>query len=223
MDGISNLSKPDMSSVANASSGGSQREVHPDPRNEKRRSARGLPKVFQISYIVLFFCLLILIVSLVLYVSLDHSAQESNLINRKEYQSVFVNVTGSNGGQAYFGHIIAINSSYIVLNDVFYLQPGKSSNQFTLNKLSCALYDPVDPMVINRQQVDFWENVNNSSQIAQDINKWNSDNLQCTNSTGPTGTSGATGTSSSTTPSSSITDKSSSSTSTSTTPSDTTK
>ncbi|HUD06334.1 MAG TPA: hypothetical protein VMR34_00455 [Candidatus Saccharimonadales bacterium] len=109
---------------------------------------------------------------------------ENTYVNKNEYQAVFVNVTGSSGGQAYFGHISSISPSYIVLTGVFYLQPGASANQFTLNNLSCTLYGPEDTMVINRAQVDFWENITSGSQVAKNINTWNSDKLQCSSTTG---------------------------------------
>jgi len=171
-------------------------------------------------YGVLLVGVAILIIALIAYVINADTKSESSYVNKSQYQAVFVNVTGSSGGQAYFGHIQQLNSQYIELTGVFYLEPGSSNNQFTLNNLSCALYNPNDTMIINRSQVAFWENLKSNSQVTTDINKWYTDNLQCSaassasGSTGTssttgstTGTTGTTGTTSTTTPSTTTTTK----------------
>lgn len=143
----------------------------------------------------------VVLLGLLYFLVFGHGAQdEGSFVNTGEYQAVFVNVDGSSGGQAYFGKITSISSSYITMTNVFYLQPGSSQNQFTLNNLSCALYNPEDSMVINRAQVDFWENLASKSQVTQDINKWYSDKLNC-----GSGSSTASAPASTTTPSSSTT------------------
>lgn len=126
--------------------------------------------------------IVIIFVALLTYITVGHFANEANYVNKSEYQAVFININGSSGGQAYFGNIVAINSKYIVLNNAFYLQSGSTSNQFTLNNLTCALYNPQDQMVINRDQVAFWQNLKSTSAVTVDINKWNTDKLQCSKS-----------------------------------------
>ena len=177
---------------------------------KENKKIRDYTKALKLAYSVLLVGVLVLVVGIVLLVSINHAPNEADSVNSSDYQAVFVNVAGSNGGQAYFGHIVAINNQYIELNNVFYLQPGQSASSFTLNKLTCALYTPTDPMLINKSQVDFWENLNSSSQITQDISKWNSEKLQCaspsTSQTAPSSTKSSTGSSStgsSTTPSTS--------------------
>lgn len=191
-----------------------------EPQRDNNKKNRDYTKVLKLAYSVLLVGVLVLVVGVVLLVSINHSPNEADAVNANTYQAVFINVTGSNGGQAYFGHIVAINNEYIELNDVFYLQPGQNASSFTLNKLTCALYTPTDPMLINKSQVDFWENLSSSSQIAQDINKWNTEKLQCaTPSTSQTSSNNNTNpsTSSSTTPSSSTTSSSTTPSSTSST------
>jgi len=138
--------------------------------------------------VILLFGILVILVALIGTIATNNNTKESSFVNTNDYQAVFVNVTGSSGGQAYFGHIASINSSYIVLNDVFYLEAGTSSNQFTLNNLGCALYNPTDQMVINRDQVDFWENLRSNSQVTSDIGKWNTEKLTCPTNSSTTGT-----------------------------------
>jgi hypothetical protein len=106
-----------------------------------------------------------------------------------------------------------MNSSYVVMDNVFYLEPGTSSNQFSLNSLTCTLYNPQNQIVINRSQIAFWENLSAKSQVVADINKWQTDKLQCASNSSAT-TSSST---SSTTPSTSSTTPSTSSTTPSTT------
>jgi hypothetical protein len=131
------------------------------------------------------------------------TTNETNYVDTSTYQAVFVNVAGSSGGQAYFGHITDITSNYIVLNNVFYLQPGSTSNQFTLNNLNCAVYTPNDQMVIYRPQVAFWENLSSKSQVVSDINKWDSENLQCSKSSTASSSTSSTNNSSTSTSSTS--------------------
>jgi hypothetical protein len=151
----------------------------------------------RILWIVLLVGIAVLIIAVIASVVNSTFKSEDSFVNPSQYQAVFVNVTGSSGGQAYFGHIKAINSQYIQLDNVFYLEPGSSNNQFTLNNLSCALYNPQDTMIIKTAQVAFWENLKPNSQVTTDINKWYTDNLQCsTNKSGSTATpkSGTSGT-----------------------------
>ena len=152
--------------------------------------------------VILILGIAVLIITVLASVLNGNLKSESSFVNSSNYQAVFVNVTGSSGGQAYFGHIKTLNSQYIELTNVFYLEPGSSNNQFTLNNLSCALYNPEDTMIIKSGQVAFWENLKSNSQVTTDINKWYTDNLQCSkSSTAPaTGAAPTTGTGTTTTP-----------------------
>ena len=97
-----------------------------------------------------------------------------------------------------------MNPNYIIMDNVFYLQPGSTSNQFTLNSLTCALYNPQNQIIIKTPQVAFWENLSKSSQIVTDINKWQTDKLQCAKSSTAATSSSAT---SSSTPATTTTTK----------------
>jgi hypothetical protein len=74
-----------------------------------------------------------------------------------------------NTGQVYFGNITEMNSKYLVINNIYYLQTANnnggtnsSSPNVTLVKLGCELHRPYDKMVVNRDQVTFWENLSNT-------------------------------------------------------------
>jgi hypothetical protein len=158
-------------------------------RFKKFNNGKNTNLLFSSMIITIGLLVVLIILALVFYKTTD----ESSYVDTSTYQSVFVNVAGSSGGQAYFGHVVSMNSNYIILNDVFYLQPSTTSTtQFNLNSLTCALYNPDNQMIINRSQVAFWENLSKTSQVVTDINKWHTDKLQCstasTTATTPTTT-----------------------------------
>jgi hypothetical protein len=154
-------------------------------RMKSRRMKPFNMKFLTSTLIILVGALIILIVVALLFYK---TTDENNYINTSGYQSVDINVNGSTGGQIYFGKIVRMNSSFLVMDNVFYLQPGSTSNQYTLNSLTCTLYNPQDQIVINRSQLAFWENLSSKSQVVSDIQKWQTDKLQCSKSTATTST-----------------------------------
>lgn len=108
---------------------------------------------------------------------------EKRLVNADEMQAVFLN-----GGQVYFGDIDDINQKSLELSNIYYLrvnqqvQPNQASaqagNDISLVKLGCELHGPQDKMVINREQVIFWENLKKDGQVAQAVEKYKADNPQ---------------------------------------------
>jgi hypothetical protein len=160
------------------------------PNRMKSRRMKSLNVRFLTATLVfLIGALIILIVFALLFYK---TTSENSYVNSSDYQSVDINVNGSTGGQIYFGKIVRMNSSFVVMDNVFYLQPGSTSNQYTLNSLSCTLYNPQDQIVINRSQLAFWENLSSKSQVVTDIQKWQTDKLQCSKSTATTATTPAT-------------------------------
>lgn len=158
---------------------------HKQPKNKfKIISLRTL-------FAILLIGIAVLLIALVAYVVNNTVKNEGSYVNKSSYQAVFVNVIGSSGGQAYFGHIQQINPQYVELTNVFYLESGTKNNQFTLNNLSCALYSPEDTMIIKTDQVLFWENLSSTSSVSKDISKWYADKLTC-NSSSSTNQTGAT-------------------------------
>lgn len=142
----------------------------------------------------------LLVALMILAVLVHKPSNENSYVDTSTYQSVDINVAGQSGGQIYFGQIKSMNSGYIIMDNVFYLQPGSTSNQFTLNSLTCALYNPQNQIIIKTAQVAFWENLSPKSQIVSDINKWHTDNLQCAKTTPAAATSSTTSSTPSTTP-----------------------
>lgn len=108
---------------------------------------------------------------------------EARKVNDSKYQAVFLNggvTSGSVTYSTYFGHITALNNDYMVIKDVYYLtdaqsQGGQSNPQLT--KLGCQqLHSPQDEMIINRTQVAFWENLQDSGKVVQAIKQFRQQN-----------------------------------------------
>lgn len=106
---------------------------------------------------------------------------ESKAILKDKYQAVFLN-----NGQVYFGNISDLNSKYVDLKNIYYLQTNgsnassattsSSNNNVSLVKLGCELHAPYDEMIINRDQVLFWENLQDGGQVVKAINQYKKDN-----------------------------------------------
>jgi hypothetical protein len=95
-------------------------------------------------------------------------------VKGKQYQAVFLT-----NGQVYFGKVSHVDSSYVKLTDIYYLQvqqqvqPKDNSSsqqpQVSLAKLGGELHGPEDVMYISRQQVLFWENLKNDGKVVKAI------------------------------------------------------
>ena len=129
-------------------------------KKSSRLPHRGkLLKIFQFALLV---CISVLVAGILLSIATYKKNSEDRYVDSSKYQAVFLN-----GGQVYFGKIIELNKSSLVLSNIYYLrvnqqvQPGKENqqNNFTLAKLGCELHRPQDVMVVNKEQVIFWENL----------------------------------------------------------------
>jgi hypothetical protein len=177
----------------------------------KKHEYERFGKFFNVGSIVLLVSVAILVGALAGFFAFGNNGNEGQYINKNEYQAVFVNVNGTSGGQVYFGHITSLTSTYLSLTNVFYIQnqsstSTSSNNAYTLVKLGCELHGPEDQMVINRDQVYFWENLKTTGQVTQKINQYYKDNPNGQNCSQSSSSSSAsqstTSTQQSTTPSS---------------------
>lgn len=140
-----------------------------------RPSGKSRKKVsfIKIGAFALLLCLVGIVVALVLLISFGDSS-ESKAIKQDKLQSVFLN-----NGQVYFGNIKTLNSKYVDLTNIYYLRTNSASataatqansaNDVSLVKLGCELHGPYDEMIINRDQVTFWENLQDTGQVAKVI------------------------------------------------------
>jgi hypothetical protein len=126
-----------------------------------------------------------IILSLVFVKRGGSAANEFSKVDTSKLQAVFLN-----GGQVYFGDISGISSKNLTLDNIYYLrvnqqvQPDQanannaaaSSDDISLVKLGCELHGPEDSMVINRDQIIFWENLKNDGQVAKAVAQYIKDN-----------------------------------------------
>lgn len=106
----------------------------------------------------------------------DRPSSQALAIDSDKYQAVFLV-----GGQYYFGRLEAIDDDYLKLRDVFYIQPSSDNTQsaeqtdttsladrsLSLIKLGNEVHGPEDMMIINRDQVLFFENLKPDSKVVQ--------------------------------------------------------
>jgi hypothetical protein len=163
----------------------------------KVRGWRGSPKWLRVLWVVLLFAVTVLAVA-ILALMYYGNAKEVDYVDADRHQAVFLT-----NGQVYFGKVKTISKQYIDLRGIYYLnvnqqvqpdqkngQQAAAQNNVTLVKLGCELHGPVDQMLVNRDQVTFWENLKDDGQVAKAIDQWvkeNPNGQQCANADTSTG------------------------------------
>jgi hypothetical protein len=152
----------------------------PSGSGKKNAGWKASPMWLRAALMVLLFAGTILVVALLVLLYFG-GAKEQNYVDKDRQQAVFLT-----NGQVYFGKIKSISKNYIDLQNIYYLnvnqqvQPNQkdtssssNSNQsVSLVKLGCELHGPQDQMVINRDQVTFWENLKTDGQVTKAIEQW---------------------------------------------------
>ena len=107
-------------------------------------------------------------------------SREGHYVQTKKYQAVFLT-----NGQVYFAKVKTISPTFINIQDIYYLNTQDqttntadktSQTSMSLVKLGCELHGPTDQMIINREQVTFWENLSDSGKVVKAIAQWQKDN-----------------------------------------------
>lgn len=118
--------------------------------------------------------------------SLGGKSAEAKFVDKSRLQAVFLST-----GQVYFGNIEQLTEDYFVVDNIYYLQTSNTGTEANANtsvslvKLGCELHSPKDRMLINRSQVTFWENLNETGQVATAVKTFqdqNPDGQKCTDS-----------------------------------------
>lgn len=125
---------------------------------------------------------LVLVVSVIVVIAFGKKS-EADYVDTTKLQAVFLET-----GQVYFGKVdpdTMTNKSF-VLNNIYYLQTSNSgatndqaaaaNTNVSLVKLGCELHAPFDKMIINRDQVTFWENLQDNGQVAKAVATFEKDN-----------------------------------------------
>lgn len=157
--------------------------------NRKKKGRLDL-SMHNLTAIILLFSVTIVVVGLLSFIMLNKRNDERKFVDKSKMQAVFLN-----GGQVYFGKINNLNEDYVRVNNIYYLrvnqqvQPdqqkeGQQQGQqdISLVKLGCELHGPADEMLINRDQVVFWENLKDDGQVAKAVAEYikaNPDGQKC--------------------------------------------
>lgn len=155
--------------------------THSAPQANGNKKRKRSVKTLSILGIVLLVLSALLVVSLILGVAFFKEKSENSYVKEDLLQAVFLN-----GGQVYFGDIETLNEEYIRMSGIYYLrvnqqvQPGQNNQNaeqdISLVKLGCELHGPEDQMVINREQVIFWENLKSDGQVARAVAQYREQN-----------------------------------------------
>lgn len=147
-------------------------------RRGKRREGSELWRLITVLAVA---AVAILICAVIVVIVSGGNKPEDKYVDTNKLQAVFLNT-----GQVYFGHVQSLNDKYFVVTDIYYLQAtsanGSSSSassaasNVTLVKLGCELHRPYDQMVINSDQVTFWENLQSDGQVAKAVSTFQKDN-----------------------------------------------
>lgn len=149
---------------------------------------KGTGKFFNMKFasIALLFSATVLVIALIVYMIVGggENRNEARYIEDDAYQAVFLN-----GGQVYFGQATDLNNKYMRLADIYYLrvnqqvQPAEGEqpqvpqgDDISLVKLGCELHGPQDEMLINRDQIVFWENLKNDGDVTEAIATYREEN-----------------------------------------------
>ena len=115
----------------------------------------------------------------------------AGLIDKSKYQAVFFT-----NGQVYFGKLTSVGGDYYKLTEIFYIQAAETpvpsadseNPQETdtaqkqadpqLVKLGEEIHGPDDAMVINRDQVLFFENLKKDGKVSDAITKYRAQKQQ---------------------------------------------
>ncbi|MEX2014630.1 MAG: hypothetical protein WD885_01725 [Candidatus Saccharimonadales bacterium] len=141
--------------------------------------------LLNITYLGLLLSITVVMVGVLLALFFFEGNREDKYVDDSKHQAIFLN-----NGQVYFGNITDLNKDFLTLSGIYYLrvnqqvQPDQQAtqNDVSLVKLGCELHGPQDIMVVNRDQVTFWENLKDDGQVATAIAEYvkaNPDGQDC--------------------------------------------
>ncbi|HEX8762747.1 MAG TPA: hypothetical protein VF733_03215 [Candidatus Saccharimonadales bacterium] len=138
------------------------------------------PGWLRIVFVVLLFSITVLAIAIAISLYFGKN-KEAKYVIKDKYQAVFLT-----NGQVYFGKLNRVHDSFVDLQEIYYLnsqQQPESGNKneaqqtsFSLVKLGCELHGPADQMIINRDQISFWENLKTDGKVAKAIEQFKSQN-----------------------------------------------
>lgn len=151
--------------------------VHPPAHTGRRKHIDWAARTVRLELFIIIVGSALILAALSLWLATGNfKNNESRQLNTGRYQAVFLT-----NNQVYFGKITNFDSKNVVLTDVFYIEtPNQSQGNtsqananYNLRKLGVnELHAPEDKMVISREQVIFWENLKDNSQVVTKIQEY---------------------------------------------------
>jgi len=92
------------------------------------------------------------------------SFDKREFIDPNAYQAVFLT-----NNQIYFGHLKNISRDHLMLSDVYYVKVNEDGAGQLIKLGVIEPHGPKDQMVINQNQVLFWENLRPDSPVVKTI------------------------------------------------------
>ena len=89
---------------------------------------------------------------------------KKDFIDSSAYQAVFLT-----NDQIYFGRLKNISSDYLILSDVYYVKVNEEGVGQLVKLGAGEPHGPRNEMIINQDQVLFWENLNSDSPVVKAI------------------------------------------------------
>jgi len=145
--------------------------AEPSHSGHKARRKSGSKKLVIMSIAIVLTVAVVVLAFLTLY-----RTSVGSLIDSSKYQAVFFT-----NGQVYFGKLETLNGNYMRLTDIYYLQTktadsnnpqettSSTSSDVELIKLGDEIHGPSDEMIINNDQVLFFENLKQDGKVTQSI------------------------------------------------------
>lgn len=121
-------------------------------------------KTFLKKFIYLVVVLAIAFLFFLLVWKVLYPAVKSSVARGGDYQAVFLD-----GGQVYFGKVSNINSSFVYMDDVFYLQTNKGQNPVLVEFGTVETYGPENHIQINRDKIQSIQDLKSGSQVVRAI------------------------------------------------------
>ena len=127
-------------------------------------SSKHVPTILAISVAVLAVAVGVISIFPVIS-SLKYDGYDKNdFIDPDAYQAVFLM-----NDQIYFGRLKNISSDYLILSDVYYVKINEEGAGQLVKVGAGEPHGPQDKMIINQDQVLFWENLKFDSQVVKTI------------------------------------------------------
>lgn len=145
-------------------------EHHPKKKQQKRK------------LLVIIFAVVLISAGIFLSFLVLRNSSTTAHIDSGKYQAVFFT-----NGQVYFGKLSPLSGGYLKLEDIYYLQTktddassnpqetaAENANDVELIKLGNEIHGPEDEMIVNKDQVLFFENLKQDSRVSQSIKTYQS-------------------------------------------------